>query len=167
MKTLTRSVIASLGTVMLLALILCLIAPRLETVPGLTRKDVAEIRNTVRKEVWKEFRKDYSQPGWGHVPGDLWAALRTRISVENLSAQGTATACTRTASRPGEAVEYELQKRSDRWIITQIGGVFFLSIPAANQHMQPDAAMTSLLHAERPLRGAADMRRWAKARTQF
>ena len=109
---------------MLLVLILCLIAPRLETVPGLTRKDVAEIRSTVRKEVWKEFRNDYSRPGWGHVPGDLWAGLRTRICVENLSAQGTATACTRT--RPGEAAQYELQKRSGRWIITRTGGVFLL-----------------------------------------
>jgi len=33
--------------------------------------------------------------------------------------------------------------------------------PAANQHLQSDPAKTSLFHAERLWRGAADVQRWA------
>jgi len=86
----------------------CWLAPdRVETIKGLTRKDVVKIRGAVREEAWKDVLRNLSWRSLQYLPGDFRATLKIDISIVNqLSTDGTVTVCTSTPSRPHEGGQY-------------------------------------------------------------
>src|SRR5256885_1957893 len=87
-------------------------AAPVETVDGLTGKDVIFITRTVRKDLWRG-----AFPGWSlgtlkALPGASWAASRTHIHVVRCNPDGTVQADAQ--SRPDQVALYRLGKQGER-----------------------------------------------------
>ncbi len=94
---------------------LWLLPLRVETVPGLNRSDVIQVRRAVRKEVWRGFYPISSIFSQKEVPSRVWAACRAKVQVTRREPDGTVHA---DVTYPGHrATLYTLEKQSNHWSI--------------------------------------------------
>jgi len=94
-------------------------AARVETVEGLTGRDVGEIRSKVRRDLWRVwFLPNGSLQSLAKVTGNLRVASRTEITKPlPCGNDGGVSVGIFDKAKPHEAVTYHLVKTNGHWII--------------------------------------------------
>ena len=110
-----RKVCSAVAVVVaLIAITLWMLAGSVETVAGLTRQDIVQIRREVRKQVWREFHPVSRLYLQNDVPSRLIDACRSKIHIASPQPDGQVQAVVDCANR---AVLYSLSRQSGHWVI--------------------------------------------------
>ena len=92
--------------------LLCIPAP-VETVPGLSRTDVVEIKHVVRKFLWSKISLKRSYHGLASLPRQVWTTSSTQIQVSRVCSDGSVMVTAHVPPDLGST--YLLQRRDGDW----------------------------------------------------
>jgi hypothetical protein len=115
MRALSRSRLFCAILAPLAVAAICLPTGGVERVAGLTGKDVIQVRQAIRKELWHQALPSWSVYSLRYLTGRVFSVCRAKIEVVGPQPDGHVQV---NVTFPGHyATLYGLIKQSNRWVI--------------------------------------------------
>jgi hypothetical protein len=103
----------AVATIVLIVVGILRIPARVETVQGLTRRDVLEVKHVVRKFLWSKISLKRSYHGLASLPNQVWTTSRTQIQVSRVCSDGSIMVTANIPPDPGSI--YLVRRRDGDW----------------------------------------------------
>ncbi len=117
MRRRTKLVLWFGTTLALVALAWCLVPGGAESVAGLSKDDVTQIRRKVRGDVWRSVFPSWSLSSLRALPWRARDAWRAEIKIVRCNPDGTVQA--KVHYRPDLDAIYALARETNRWVLAR------------------------------------------------